>query len=167
MIIYLVGFMGSGKSTVAKRLASAMDLNFYDLDSLIETESGTTINEIFQNQGEESFREFEREVLQTTGSLKNSVIACGGGTPCFFDNMSFMNSVGKTVYIEMSIPQLISRLEGAKRDRPLLKRLKGDKLKLYIAKTLEERSQYYSMANITVSGFDIDISKLKLLILNL
>jgi shikimate kinase len=166
MIIYLVGFMGSGKSTVAKRLASDMELNFYDLDSLIETDSGSSIADIFQNQGEESFREIERRVLRTTGSLKSSVIACGGGTPCFFDNISFMNSVGKTVYIEMSISQLLSRLEGAKSERPLLNGLKGDKLKLYIAKTLEERSHFYSKANITVSGFNLDIKKLKLLLLN-
>src|SRR5690606_34726901 len=115
--IYIVGYMGSGKTTFGKRLAAKLNMAFVDLDNLIEVTEGKTINEIFELKGESYFREKEKEILQTTVFV-NTVVATGGGTPCFFDNMSWMNTNGKTIYLKMTAQALESRLKFDKNNRP-------------------------------------------------
>jgi len=160
MIIYLLGFMGSGKSTAGKKLAAALEYKFIDLDELIEEEMGVTIREIFSNEGEPFFRARESEVLRRTGQMANTVIACGGGTPCYHGNMDYMNKAGLTVYLEMTPGQLMGRLSKSGDKRPLISSLKDDELVNYISKTLAEREPFYRKSNILVTGFDLNISKL-------
>lgn len=164
MKIYLVGFMGSGKSTAGKKLAAALGFSFCDLDQLIESETGLRIKEIFSKGGEDYFREIEKEIIRKTGSLTNCVIACGGGTPCFHDNMRWMNNSGITVYLEMSPRQLQSRLKVSGANRPLISGLEDDALAEYINTTLAGREPFYQQAKITVRGMDISIAKLTALV---
>lgn len=164
MIIYLLGFMGSGKTSAGKRLAAALDYTFIDLDSMIESEAGCSISEIFSDSGEERFREIEKIELGKTGDMKNCVIACGGGTPCFYDNMEYMNRVGFTVYLELSKAQLLSRIEHSRSKRPLVAKLSGDELIDYIDSTLDSRAEYYRRAKISINGFDLNIPELKRLL---
>lgn len=154
--------MGAGKSSAGKRLAKALSYSFYDLDTMIENDTGSSVNTIFSELGEEKFREIEKNQLLKTGSMINSVIACGGGTPCFFDNMEYMNKTGTTVYLEMSPAQLQSRISGT--NRPLIANLSGDELLEYITKTLDGRKEFYQLAKIIVNGFDLNIQELRSLL---
>jgi len=160
MIVYLLGFMGSGKSTAGKKLAGALGYKFFDLDDLIERERGISISEIFRTEGETSFRSTEADILRNTGNMTDTVISCGGGTPCFNDNIDYMNNSGVTVYLEMTPGQLSARLSGSAGVRPLVSGMEGDDLLNYISKTLSEREKYYKKAIITVKGFNLDISGL-------
>lgn len=152
MRIYLIGFMGSGKSTLGKRLARRLDYGFQDLDHLLEEQQHMSIPEIFSRHGEEYFREREREVLHQTALHDNMVIATGGGAPCFFDNMDFILANGKSVYLRMSHLSLAHRLENAFTRRPLLEDLKGESLQQYIAQKLQEREPYYLKAHCVIKG---------------
>lgn len=164
MIIYLVGFMGSGKSTAGKKLAAALRYRFVDLDNMIEEETGLSIAAIFREKGEESFRISEMEILRMAGRLKDTVISCGGGTPCFHDNMEFMNSTGLTIYLEMTPVQLKSRLSSATSKRPLVESLEGDELMKYITDTLADREHYYLRSKIVIDGFSLDTAGLTKLV---
>ena len=112
--IYIIGFMGSGKSTAGKKLASLMGWTFVDLDKKIEEFAGKSIPEIFAQDGETSFREIEAKILRSLNSLKNTVISTGGGTPCYSDNMEYMLDTGLTLYLKLTPGQLKSRLSGIK-----------------------------------------------------
>jgi shikimate kinase len=158
--IYLVGFMGSGKSSAGQRIASLLGYGFTDLDTLIEQGAGMNIAEIFSRHGEEWFREREREVLHQTVKLEDYVIACGGGTPCYFDNMEFMKREGRTCYLEMEASQLASRLRSSGAKRPLIKDIAEEELIPWIENKLEGRRGFYELAEITVSGFSMDYREL-------
>lgn len=165
-IVYLIGFMGSGKSTAGRKLASHLGWSFIDLDDKIEFRAGKTIKEIFSDHGEEHFRKLESEVLKEFKNQINIVVSTGGGTPCFSDNIDFMNLTGLTVYLKMNPGQLKSRLAGTKDDRPLLKNLDDNSLLLFIEEKLEFREKWYSMADLTVDGFSADITQIANLIRN-
>ena len=152
--------MGSGKSTLGKRLGNALDLPFYDLDRLIESSEGMSVSQIFAEKGEEYFRQAEKKILRQTAVEGKGVVACGGGTPCFNDNMEFMNHSGVTVYLEMSAGQLYSRLRDSKNDRPLVASLAGEDLRDYITRKLDERLEFYNMAKITIPGLNPGLTKL-------
>ncbi len=152
MRIYLIGFMGSGKSTLGKRLARRLDYGFLDLDHEVEKKQGMSVMEIFREQGEESFRALERQQLHDTALQDNLVIATGGGTPCFFDNMDFILQSGMSVYLRMSHLSLSHRLENAFTRRPLLDQLQGEPLQQYIAQKLQEREPYYLRAHCIIKG---------------
>jgi len=158
-IIYLIGFMGSGKSTTGRKLASYLGWSFVDLDEKIESRAGKNIKQIFSDHGEEYFREMESEVLKDFQNQTNIVISTGGGTPCFCDNMEYMNRTGLTVYLKLTPGQLKSRLAGTKDERPLLKNLDENALLPFIEEKLELREKWYSMADLTVDGFSADIIK--------
>ena len=115
--------MGSGKSTAGKKLANKLKFAFHDLDSIIETEKRKTITELFEKYGEEKFREIEKKFLHKTEPLKKSVIATGGGTPCFFDNMQWINENGTSVYLQLHAGSLYHRIAPSKEKRPLIKDL--------------------------------------------
>lgn len=152
--------MGSGKSSAGQKIASLLGYGFTDLDTLIEQGAGMSITEIFSRHGEEWFRKREREVLHQTVKLEDYVIACGGGTPCYFDNMDFMKREGRTCYLEMEASQLASRLRSSGAKRPLIKDIAENELVPWIEKKLEGRRGFYELAEITVSGFSIDYREL-------
>ncbi|MCA1757011.1 MAG: shikimate kinase [Bacteroidales bacterium] len=158
--VYLVGFMGSGKSSAGKRIAALLGYDFTDLDALLENDAGISVTEIFSKYGEKWFRKKEREVLHRTANMTDYVIACGGGTPCYFDNMEFMKEAGITCYLEMEASQLASRLRSSGTKRPLIKDIPEAGLTPWIEKKLSERMKFYELADITVNGFSIDYSEL-------
>jgi shikimate kinase len=116
--IFIVGYMGSGKSTAGKKLASKLGFEFIDLDHYIENEFGQTVPEIFKTKGENEFRAMEHNALKKLVLKENVVISCGGGTPCYYGNMELMNNHGTTIYLKMSAETLAHRLLNAKDNRP-------------------------------------------------
>jgi len=146
--IYLIGFMGSGKSTLGKVLARLLQYSFIDLDHYIEKKEGATIAEIFSRYGEGRFRELERLAIHETAQKGSTVVATGGGAPCFFDNMEFMKQQGITVYLKISSKNLTHRLAPARAHRPLLADKSEDELHTFIQQRLNERTPFYQKANI-------------------
>lgn len=157
-IIYLIGFMGSGKSTAGKKLASLLGWSFIDLDEKIETHAGMTIPEIFTQEGEPYFRILESEVLKSFKSQTNTVISTGGGSPCYGDNMDHMLKTGLTVYLKLTPEQLKTRLSESEGERPLIKDISNDGLLGFIEEKLALREKWYYRAEITLEGIDLDIS---------
>jgi shikimate kinase len=150
--IYLIGFMGSGKSTLGRSLARKLGWSFSDMDKMIVQQEGKTIPEIFADYGETRFREIESKMLRTFSCRTNLVISTGGGAPCTGENMDFMLNTGLTVYLKMPPEQLKQRLSDSSGERPLLKGLTGDELLEYIETKLAEREKWYNRAEITVGG---------------
>lgn len=155
MIVFLVGFMGCGKSTKAKQLANRLNCPVIDLDAEIVKSEGQSIAEYFATNGEAAFRELENITLKTFNYPETCVVATGGGLPCFFDNMDWMNANGKTVYLQMTPPQLVSRLQNREK-RPLLKGMDDEQLLAFIEMKLAERNPFYNQAKLIVNAFDLD-----------
>ena len=158
--IVLVGFPGSGKSTIGRRLSARLSFPFYDTDSYFEEKYHITISDFFTKYGEEFFRICEHQVLTELLSLPPCVIATGGGTPCFFDSMSLIQSSDLSVYIKLSSKSLSDRLLHSKKVRPLLLGKSPEQLMAYIDEILPQRELYYSQAEICVKGENIDVSVL-------
>jgi len=156
-IVYMIGFMGSGKTTAGKKLASSLGWSFIDLDRIIEESLEMSIPEIFEKLGEEHFRETEAELLRFYSKKENTVLSTGGGVPCFGDNMQFMLDTGLTIYLKLTPDQLVSRLAGSSDARPLLKGLKGEGLLAYVQDKLREREAFYEKSEIKADGFSADI----------
>lgn len=144
--IYIIGYMGCGKTTFGRALAAAKGLRFVDLDHAIEERHGATVREIFDRHGESRFREMEREMLKETAGMQDCIIACGGGTPCFFDNVEFMNGHGTTIWLQASEPCLFSRLIRKREKRPLLAGKSDEEIRQTIAAQLALREPFYSRA---------------------
>ena len=141
--IFLIGLPGSGKSTFGKSLASALNLNHVDLDQLIESKNNKSINALFEIHGEAYFREIERNALQELlDKSSTDILSCGGGTPCFYDNMSRMNAAGLTVFLDIPVATIVKRV-ATNHDRPLLKKKNLEKT---ITQMRVERIQYYNQA---------------------
>jgi shikimate kinase len=147
--IFLIGYMGSGKTTIGKLLAKKMGLQFIDVDVFIENRYRKTISAIFEERGEEGFRKIERQALSEIIEFENSVISTGGGLPCFFDNMELMNKAGITIYLKTSVEELLKRLGSGKQNRPLIKGKSPEELKIFIATNLNKREVCYNKAIIT------------------
>jgi shikimate kinase len=154
-LIFLVGFMGCGKTTWAKKLAAKLECDFIDLDHVLEEQAGMTIAEFFSSFGEDAFRELESKVLKQTPYPANAVISTGGGLPCFFDHMQWMNAHGKTIYIKLSPKTLADRLERGKAKRPLLHDKHGEQLVAFIADKLAERESFYMQATFIADGMTL------------
>lgn len=154
--IFLIGFMGSGKSHWGKIWAEANQLLFVDLDEMIENKEGQTIAAIFGTRGEDYFRKIEAAALRLCARSENSIIACGGGTPCFYENMDWMKANGKCVYIECTAQEILERVSSEKDKRPLLKELSHAELLLFIEKKLTERAHFYQQANITIQSASLN-----------
>ena len=148
--IILIGYMGAGKTTVGKALSQALGLPFYDLDWYIEERHRRTIAQIFAEKGEKGFRDIERNILHEVAEFEDVVISCGGGTPCFFDNMEYMNRQARTVYLKASPDILFRHLKMGKVERPLLKDKTEDEMKQYIRDSLSTREPFYSQARYTL-----------------
>ena len=159
-LIFLIGYMGCGKSTKAKQLAHRLECPVVDLDAEIVSKSGKTIAEYFAEFGESGFRNFESEMLKTFDYPETCVVATGGGLPCFYDNMHWMNANGTTVYLQMEPAALVSRLHNRQK-RPLIKDLNDEELLAFIEVKLEERNPFYSKAKIIVDAFDLDAEQLE------
>lgn len=144
--IFLVGFMGSGKSHVGRKLAAALNCPFLDLDQIIEARAGMTISELFAAKGEAVFRLLERRALHDTAFLESGIIATGGGTACYFQNMQWMNKQGIPIFLDASPDILAQRLWKGRLKRPLLMGLSQSDLPGFIAGKLAERRPYYEMA---------------------
>lgn len=135
--------MGSGKSYSGRQLAQQAGIPFVDLDEWIETREGSSIRALFEQKGEPYFREVEQAALREMARFPDVVVSCGGGTPCFHDNMHWMNEQGVTIYLRASVEILACRLALQPEQRPLLKGMEGERLEAFIRSKLEERRRYY------------------------
>ena len=150
--IFLVGFMGTGKTHWGKIWADANQMNFVDLDDVIESTQGKLIADIFYDEGEEHFREIEATALRSCGTLANTIIASGGGTPCFHGNMAWMNEQGITIYIKTEPRHIYERVVAEKDKRPLFRKLDASELLSFIEMKLYERNEFYTQATYTLDS---------------
>lgn len=155
--IYLVGFMGAGKTTFGKMLASKLGFDFVDTDQLFEKKYKTTVDLFFKKYGEELFRKLEREILHLTFDMDKVVVATGGGTPCFYDNMEQIKRNGLSLYLKMAPKVLYDRLVHAKKVRPLVAEKSDEELLDYIKHKLSEREIFYKKSDYIISGLSLDI----------
>jgi shikimate kinase len=138
--------MGSGKTTVGKALSKETGMMFYDLDWYIESRMRKSVSQIFAERGEEGFRKIEYNMLHEVAEFEDVIISCGGGTPCFFDNMDYLNQQGDVIYLKATPETLYKHLLMAKIERPLLKGKSAEELIAYITEHLKERSPFYEKA---------------------
>jgi shikimate kinase len=161
MKIYLIGFMGCGKSHWGKQLSEKLKLPFFDLDEEIVKEENKTITEIFAKEGEEYFRHKEKDVLYTLTEKHHSfVLATGGGTPCFFNNIEYMNKNGTSVWFNCSVECLYSRLIKEKAQRPLIRNLSDNELRTFIIRKFGDRKIFYRQASVIINEDDITLDNI-------
>ena len=146
---FLIGYMGSGKTTLGRAVAASTGISFVDLDDYIEEREGCSIRQIFATRGEEAFRAIEREALREVSRMPDTLVACGGGTPCFGDNMDLLNRSGLTVYLNAPHSSLLSRLKEGRAKRPLIASLSDEELDSFITEQMEWRQPHYMRAAMT------------------
>lgn len=162
MRIYLIGFMGSGKSHWGRLLSANMGIPFFDLDYKIVEQEGASIAEIFEQKGEEYFRMLEKDVLvNLSEKYDNMILSCGGGTPCFFGNIDFMKEQGKVVWLNPSTVVLVERLLKEKNHRPLLRDIPDADMKTFIVKKLHGRKLYYEQAHLCLPEETLSLEEMK------
>ena len=144
--IFLIGYMGAGKTTLGRALARELGVEFIDLDSYIENRLCKSVSQIFDEKGEEGFRDIERRMLHEAGEFENVIISTGGGTPCFFDNIDYMNAQGVTVFLDVPVERLFIRLSIARKKRPLIMEKNDEELRCFITEQLVKRLPHYSKA---------------------
>ena len=152
MKYYLVGYMYCGKTTFGRRLAAEKGMDFLDLDHAFEERYHYTVPRFFSIFGEEAFRRLETQVLHTTADLDNVVVSCGGGTPCFNDNMDFILAHGTAIYLQMDVDSLVTRALHSRNPRPRLHGLPEEELRRQITMQLKEREPFYQKAPIIIDG---------------
>ncbi|MFH1005316.1 MAG: shikimate kinase [Bacteroidota bacterium] len=160
MKLFLIGYMGSGKSSVGRRLSEKLKMDFIDFDDHIEKEYGKTITEIFDTEGEEKFRELEHQHLKTFLKKNNIIVSLGGGTPCYHNNIELINENSISVYIEMSVDALVKRLAKAKNKRPLIRDMNEFDLKFFIESNLKKRIPIYRKAHISINAENLSEEQL-------
>lgn len=148
--IIIIGYMGAGKTTVGKALANSLQLPFYDLDWYIEGRMRKTVAQLFAERGEEGFRQVERNMLHEVAEFEDIVISCGGGTPCFFDNMEYLNAQGETIYLKATPEVLYKHLQMGKTVRPLLRDKTPEETLDFINSQLAHREPFYNKAHHTL-----------------
>lgn len=156
MRVYLVGYMGSGKSTMGRSLSSLLGLNLIDLDHYLENKYHKTIPQIFAEEGEDSFRRKEQAVLHEVSLFENVILATGGGAPCFFDNMEVMNNTGFCIFLDVDTEELVERLIHAKTERPIIKGKSKEELYGFIEEMMEKRRPFYEKARYILKGKNLD-----------
>ena len=153
MKLYLIGLPGSGKSFLGKKLAEEAKIPFTDLDQVIEQEAGVSVSKIFSEKGEDYFRNLEAVALRQQSKAPEFVMACGGGTPCFHDNMKFINESGKSIFLNPSIAEIAQRLSAVeKQARPLLADTSTETLETKLDRMFKKRLSFYNQATITLSN---------------
>ncbi|NSL91053.1 shikimate kinase [Chitinophaga sp. Mgbs1] len=157
MKIFLLGFMGAGKSYWGKQLADHWQLPFYDLDDVIVAAEEMAISDIFATKGEDYFREKESMLLRELSRQEHFLISCGGGTPCFQDNMDFMNEKGTTIWLNPSLETMVERLQRKKSKRPLIQDLDDEDLLDFVEKKLAERRPFYEQSRHIISSDNISL----------
>jgi shikimate kinase len=156
MRIYLVGYMGSGKSSLGRRLARYAGIPFIDLDKYIEERNCSSVPQIFARDGEEGFRKLEHKALEEVSEFTDAVVATGGGAPCFFDNMELMNRTGITLFLDIH-PEILTRhLARSKTERPLLKGKSPEELEEFIAENLQKRRPFYEQSRFRIDRSDME-----------
>ena len=161
MKIFLIGFMGSGKTHWGRLLSEKLGIRFFDLDEQVVEQAGKPITEIFAADGEEQFRMMEKDILHIiTESHDSFVMACGGGSPCYFNNIEYMNQSGTSVWINTPLDTIFSRLISEKDKRPLIKSLSDDQLKSFISKKFADRKIYYEQADVVVDDDPLPLEQL-------
>jgi shikimate kinase len=161
MKIFLIGFMGSGKTHWARLLSAKLGLAFFDLDTVIVEQEKMSVSDIFAEKGEEYFRYQEKETLERiTEQQDGFILSCGGGTPCFFNNIEYMKKSGKVIWLNTSIDALQQRLLKERKSRPLIKGVDESDLGRYIVRKLSERRMYYQQADVTVNEESITLDEL-------
>lgn len=150
--IFLIGYMGAGKTTLGKAFAREMGLTFVDLDWYIEERFHKSIRQLFTERGEDGFRELEKRMLHEAAEFEDVVISTGGGTPCFLDNMEYMNTMGDTIFLDVDIKVLFRRLKVAKQQRPLLVQKTDEELMAFITENLQKRLPFYIKAKHVFNG---------------
>ena len=158
--IYIIGYMCSGKSSISRKLAARLGYEPYDTDDLFEERYHIVVQDFFEKYGEDYFRKFESEILKKTGELHHVVISTGGGTPCFFDNMQWMNDNGATIFVRVSPLTSFHRIMNAKRKRPLVYGKSEDELRQYVENHYNSRLPFYEQAQYTVKGESVDIDEM-------
>ena len=148
--IILIGYMGAGKTTIGKALAKELNVPFYDLDWYITSRMRKTVAQIFEERGEEGFREIEKNMLHETAEIEDVIISCGGGTPCFFDNIDYMNQQAPVVYLKVEPETLYMHLKMSKKHRPLLRGKSQEELITFIREQLKQREPFYTKARYTL-----------------
>jgi len=159
--IFLLGFMGTGKSHWGRQWAAMHNMSFVDLDELIETAEGQTVVDIFEKAGEEYFRVKEASILRDQRLQQHCIISCGGGAPCFYDNMDWMNENGITIYLSASPGYILQNVLAEKEKRPLIKNVNEAELLFFIEQKLKERNPFYSKAKITLDAETLTADSLK------
>jgi len=154
--IIIIGYMGSGKTTVGNALSRDLGLPFYDLDWYIETRMHATVKQLFDERGEDGFRRIEHNMLHEVAEFEDVIISCGGGTPCFFDNMDYINQQGETVYLKCTPDTLFRHLKMGHTVRPLLLNKTPDEVRAYIEQQLTVREPFYSRAKHIVDVTPMD-----------
>ncbi|MBR5070027.1 MAG: shikimate kinase [Bacteroidales bacterium] len=157
--IFLIGYMGAGKTTLGRPLSRAMNLEFIDLDNFIEARYHKTVKDIFAEVGEEGFRKIEHRSLEEVADYENVVIALGGGTPCFMDNMDIVNRAGVSVYLKPNEEVLLRRLIIGKQKRPLLANKSDEEILTFIREQLAWREPFYLRANIIFESSHLENRK--------
>ena len=164
--IYLVGYMGAGKTTAAKRLANRLGWEVVDTDALFEEKYRISVDDFFQKYDEPLYRKLESEILKSTESLEHTVISTGGGTACYFDNMDWMNQHGLTVFLSISPKAAVDRVIHSRHKRPLARGKTEAELMEFVSQHYAARMPFYERAQITVKSEDFDLEGLMLLIEN-
>lgn len=162
MRIYLIGFMGSGKTALGQKLAGLLQYQFVDLDEVFERQYKITIFDFFHKYGEEVFRKLEQKVLHDSINTDNVVISTGGGTPCFYDNMDFINIHGISIFLSLPMSVTLERLRHSRKPRPMLEDISSDNLVSHLESLMEIRFPYYQKAQITIEEQSMQADQLAL-----
>ena len=158
--VYIVGYMGAGKTTAARRLAQRLGWGVADTDALFEEKYKISVNDFFNKYDEPLYRKLESEVLKSTESLENVVVSTGGGTACYFDNMEWMNQHGLTVFLRISPQAAVDRVIHSRHKRPLVEGKTEEELTEFVQRHYTSRLHYYEQAQITVKAEDLDLENL-------
>jgi shikimate kinase len=155
MKIFLIGFMGSGKTYLGKKWSDKSGIEFFDVDDMVEVQQNKSAAEIFAEDGEDHFRDLETTALKSFANKENAIVACGGGTPCYNDNITLMNESGISIYLKSSPEKIFERLITETEKRPLIKNLQGGELLFYITEKIKEREAFYNQAKIILNVDDL------------
>lgn len=161
MRLFLIGFMGSGKTHWGHLLSEHLHIPFFDLDAVIEDAEGRSIAAIFDEQGEEHFRMLERDHLATLiEQHADMILSCGGGTPCYFKNIDAMKNAGTVVWLNTAVDAIVERLRKEKAKRPLVRDISDEGLRSYIQKKMNDRRIFYEQAQVIVQEDQVDFDAL-------